>query len=285
MRLFVRSITMPSLQSYNFAVQIFTGDPNARIEVNSTGYPESDPRFVSNSVVSNGGAFWFYCPPMFTFMILVDQIVTEKEKKLRLGMRTMGLKVGCFCCDASSLIRFSGQRVLALVVFDILRLASSIYSHHVRFWRCIPVRCVISATRFAKCTDRSCSVLYEHEFRRKLHLVLPLRYLYGSACFLRLNFQLYYKDGQYATAAKLLSDNCADNVAFIIFIIGLLLQIIFSSFAIYIWWSDVRQYLSSICDLQCIDCVCRLAQNFHVLSSIQLCKVLRRHCTALVARF
>ena len=76
-------------------MRVFTGNPDARIEVNSTGYPESDPRFVSNSVVSNGGAFWFYCPPMFTFMILVDQIVSEKEKRLRLGMRTMGLKVRC----------------------------------------------------------------------------------------------------------------------------------------------------------------------------------------------
>lgn len=74
-------------------MRVFSGDPDARIQVRSAGYPETDPRFVSNSVVSNGGAFWFYCPPMFTFMILVDQIVTEKEKRLRLGMRTMGLKV------------------------------------------------------------------------------------------------------------------------------------------------------------------------------------------------
>lgn len=82
--------------SHATRVRLFTGDDNARIKVRSTGYPETNPRFISNSVVSNGGAFWFYCPPMFTFMILVDQIVTEKEKRLRLGMRTMGLKVRFF---------------------------------------------------------------------------------------------------------------------------------------------------------------------------------------------
>lgn len=47
-------------------MRVRTGDPTASIAVQSAGYPISDPRFVSNSVVSNGGAFWFYCPPMFT---------------------------------------------------------------------------------------------------------------------------------------------------------------------------------------------------------------------------
>jgi hypothetical protein len=37
------------------------------------------------------GAFWFYCPPMFNFIILLNQIVTENELQLRTSMRTMGL--------------------------------------------------------------------------------------------------------------------------------------------------------------------------------------------------
>lgn len=64
---------------------------NTHIASSSAGYPIQHPRFVSDSVVSNGGAFWFYCPPMFTFMILLNQIVTEKQEKLRMGMKIMGL--------------------------------------------------------------------------------------------------------------------------------------------------------------------------------------------------
>jgi hypothetical protein len=33
---------------------------------------------------------------MFTFMILLSQIVTEKERKLRMGMQMMGLKDSMF---------------------------------------------------------------------------------------------------------------------------------------------------------------------------------------------
>ncbi len=107
------------------------------------------------AVVANGGAFWFYCPPMFTFMILVNQIVSEKENKLRMGMRIMGLKdsmfwlswfltaaviqvlfLYCFLFSSSS----SSSASFILVLYISLSLASDISSDpvhtaYVRFGR------------------------------------------------------------------------------------------------------------------------------------------------------
>ena len=39
------------------------------------------------------GPVFFFCPPMLVFIILLNTIVNEKEKKLRQGMNIMGLSV------------------------------------------------------------------------------------------------------------------------------------------------------------------------------------------------
>eukprot|EP00761_Pharyngomonas_kirbyi_P004790 gb/GECH01004795.1/.p1 GENE.gb/GECH01004795.1/~~gb/GECH01004795.1/.p1 ORF type:complete len:886 (+),score=205.13 gb/GECH01004795.1/:1-2658(+) len=69
---------------------------NVSMNISSRGYPQAAPGFVGSSVVAIAGGFWFYCPPMLNFIVLMNQIVTEKELKLRLGMKMMGLKDGMF---------------------------------------------------------------------------------------------------------------------------------------------------------------------------------------------
>ncbi|KAL0477482.1 hypothetical protein AKO1_008212 [Acrasis kona] len=72
-------------------LRVNSPDPNANISIHSAGFPEVLPAFMNQNVVSQLGAFWFYCPPVFNFIILLNQIVTENELKLRLTMGTMGL--------------------------------------------------------------------------------------------------------------------------------------------------------------------------------------------------
>jgi hypothetical protein len=66
--------------------------PNVQSTINIKlgGFPKAMPKITG--IVSTVGSLWFYCPPMFNFMILLTQIVAEKESKLHLCMRTMGLK-------------------------------------------------------------------------------------------------------------------------------------------------------------------------------------------------
>jgi len=47
---------------------------------------------LSFSAVKSYGALFFYCGSMFFFIILLYEIVYEREHKLRQGMRMMGLK-------------------------------------------------------------------------------------------------------------------------------------------------------------------------------------------------
>ena len=55
------------------------------IKMTTSNYPAPPNRFGNVvGLVSQGGGFYFYFPPMIYFMILLVDIVTEKEKKLRL---------------------------------------------------------------------------------------------------------------------------------------------------------------------------------------------------------
>ena len=54
-------------------------------------FPRPLPRFVGFSVVAMFGGTYFYLPPMIVFFYTLTEVVTEKEERLRLGMRMIGL--------------------------------------------------------------------------------------------------------------------------------------------------------------------------------------------------
>ena len=53
-------------------------------------FPKTPPRIQGYDVVS-ASQNWFYVPPMITFFLLLTEIVHEKEMRLRIGMKMMGL--------------------------------------------------------------------------------------------------------------------------------------------------------------------------------------------------
>ena len=101
------------------------------ITISSMGFPATKPRFLTSSglcspfctgkliaflltlpvfpflVVQIIGPVFFYCPPMFLFILLLNEIVDEKQKKLRQGMKVMGLSV--FLLPFSSFFEYSSK--------------------------------------------------------------------------------------------------------------------------------------------------------------------------------
>jgi len=65
---------------------------NVTLDVNYRSYPRAKTRISQYDVVASDGGVWFYVPPMVIFFILLTEVVTEKEQRLRLGMRMMGMK-------------------------------------------------------------------------------------------------------------------------------------------------------------------------------------------------
>jgi hypothetical protein len=47
-------------------------------------------------VIQMAGPVFFFCPPMLIFILLLNQIVREKELRLRQGMNIMGLSDSMF---------------------------------------------------------------------------------------------------------------------------------------------------------------------------------------------
>lgn len=61
------------------------------INITHSKWPQPKQRVAGLDAVGLFGATWFFLPPMVTFFILLVEIVGEKEKRLRIGMRMMGL--------------------------------------------------------------------------------------------------------------------------------------------------------------------------------------------------
>jgi len=81
----------PIIKSLNEAIlDIKMGINSSRIDFTTSPFP-SRFRIAVYDVVASNGAIWFYLPPMVTFFIILTEIVFEKEKRLRIGMRMMGL--------------------------------------------------------------------------------------------------------------------------------------------------------------------------------------------------
>jgi ABC-type multidrug transport system ATPase subunit len=78
----------------NALVSYYTG-ANQTITINTQGFPSPTNRWMAGyDIVSQSGAFYFFIPPMVTFVVLLIEIVREKEYKLRHGLSMMGMSSG-----------------------------------------------------------------------------------------------------------------------------------------------------------------------------------------------
>ena len=66
------------------------------ITASRQSYPIVPMSSKLNDTVSSYGILFFYCGLMFNFIILVYQLVTEKEKKLKEGLKLMGMKASMY---------------------------------------------------------------------------------------------------------------------------------------------------------------------------------------------
>ncbi|KAJ3287594.1 ATP-binding cassette sub- A member 1 [Borealophlyctis nickersoniae] len=68
------------------------GSTATRIDVTLKDWPKIPPSTLSDTVVQSLGPVFFFCTEMVIFINVLNQIVAEKEAKLRHGMEMMGLK-------------------------------------------------------------------------------------------------------------------------------------------------------------------------------------------------
>eukprot|EP00743_Colponemidia_sp_Colp-15_P008092 GILK01008768.1.p1 GENE.GILK01008768.1~~GILK01008768.1.p1 ORF type:complete len:953 (+),score=144.68 GILK01008768.1:132-2990(+) len=69
-----------------------TGKTVPTIEVSTQSFPQTaNRRLIGVDVVSSEGAFWFFIPPMVSFVVVLSEIVREKEQRLRQGLSVMGM--------------------------------------------------------------------------------------------------------------------------------------------------------------------------------------------------
>ena len=66
--------------------------PDVEIDVTVKDWPEIPSAGLSNRVITQFGKVFFFCSPIFVFMSGINQIMMEKEKKLRIAMEYMGLQ-------------------------------------------------------------------------------------------------------------------------------------------------------------------------------------------------
>lgn len=86
--------TMELKRALDAAIMQQQAVPGARVDL-SVGwrkFPTPLPRVYGYDVVASDGAVWFYLPPMITFFVLLNELVTEKEDRLRVGMQQMGMR-------------------------------------------------------------------------------------------------------------------------------------------------------------------------------------------------
>jgi hypothetical protein len=87
------------------------------IEVDHEEYPHISNRFFKGyDVVGQTGAFYFFIPPMVTFVVLLIETTREKEYKLRLGLSVMGMNAKSYWCSWFITGAFFSFIVTALLV-------------------------------------------------------------------------------------------------------------------------------------------------------------------------
>ena len=73
-----------------------TNRSHASISASSRRFPIPPNRFSGVDVAGGQAGIFFYVPPMVAFFHTLMELVDEKERGVRLGMHTMGLRVGAF---------------------------------------------------------------------------------------------------------------------------------------------------------------------------------------------
>jgi hypothetical protein len=86
------SPVLPFVRSLDEALLSINTGADVKIESIQRDFPRAKLRIAGYDVVAANGGVWFYIPPMITFFVLLTEIVMEKEQRLRLGMKMMGLK-------------------------------------------------------------------------------------------------------------------------------------------------------------------------------------------------
>ena len=77
---------------FSYKAQL-TGRMDISIEAITQDFPHTASRFVEGyDVIAIEGAFWFFIPPMVTFILLLTELVREKELRLRTGLAIMGMR-------------------------------------------------------------------------------------------------------------------------------------------------------------------------------------------------
>ncbi len=72
------------------------GNASASSTIQWRKFPTPHPRIAGFDAVAQQGGNWFYVVPMITFYLLLVELVEEKEARLRLGMRMMGLRTSAY---------------------------------------------------------------------------------------------------------------------------------------------------------------------------------------------
>jgi hypothetical protein len=83
------------LRGIDEAIISFLNDPtmkvSANLDVSIRDWPLVPAKILSDSIVQNLGSVFFFCCVMIIFINVLNQVVTEKEDKLRHAMEMMGL--------------------------------------------------------------------------------------------------------------------------------------------------------------------------------------------------
>ena len=63
------------------------------IEVSTQDFPHTASRFIEGyDIVAIEGAFWYFIPQMVTFIMILTELVREKDLRLRTGLAVMGMR-------------------------------------------------------------------------------------------------------------------------------------------------------------------------------------------------
>eukprot|EP01130_Rhizamoeba_saxonica_P004867 TRINITY_DN1973_c0_g1_i2.p1 TRINITY_DN1973_c0_g1~~TRINITY_DN1973_c0_g1_i2.p1 ORF type:complete len:667 (-),score=106.50 TRINITY_DN1973_c0_g1_i2:547-2547(-) len=170
-------------------VYSFNGS-DINITANLKRFPESEDQYSQQELIDTG-LIWLYCPAMFNMILFTQQLMSEKEKRVRVVMRTMGL------AD----IWFWISWIITFVIISIMNTLVIIISGHIFSFP------FIAQTNFFVAF---CVFLF---FALSL---IPF------ACVLSV----------VASRAS-----TANTLAFMLFVIGFIIQLILSQLSIYYWFS------------------------------------------------
>ncbi len=73
-----------------------TGNPDAAIAAEYAPFPTPPSRISNYDVVAQAGGIWFFLPAMIQFFSVFVDLVSEKELKLRIGLRFQGMSISAY---------------------------------------------------------------------------------------------------------------------------------------------------------------------------------------------